>query len=245
MYQEMKSNTYFTEEEKSLIENEASSSFNDNPNVMLIDGCPFVMQGIEALLNVLPVSLNVDNLSVRDRDCDSILLDSNVDVVISGLFGAGGNLLNGFISLDKLKKLNPKVKVIIVTQTKNKSVLEFLVNMGVDALVSCDDSLEEMKRVMMHVLQNKEMRVCSQKIRVQLPHLGEHMITSLSHLTGNEIKVISAILKGHNLTKIGQLATRSVKTMSHYKRSAMRKLRVKSDAKMLQSIQILAGQSIG
>lgn len=244
MFQEMKNYTHFTEEEHTLFERENSASFNYSQKIVLTDGCPFVMQGIEALLNTLPVPLNVDNLSVREPGCDSTFLGKNVDVVISGLFGAESNILGGFISLNRMKRLNPKARVIVVTQTKNKRVLDFLVNMGMDALISCDDSLDEMKRIMMYTLQNKGKRVCSQRIRVKLPHLGENVITKLSPLTGREIKVINAILKGYGLQRIGQLFARSEKTISHYKRSAMRKLRVNSNAKMLQSIQILAGQRI-
>lgn len=241
MYQEMNVNTHFNEGENFFIER----AFNYRQKIVLVDGCPLVMQGIEALLNTLCVPLSVDNLSARDRDCNSVLLDNHIDMVISGLFGTEGSILNGFISLDKLKKRNPEVKVVVVTQTKNKSVLGFLVNMGMDALISCDDSLEEIIRIITDTLQNKGKRLCSQKIRAQLPHLGEHAITSPSPLTGREITVINAFLAGNDLQRISRLATRSAKTMSYYKRSAMRKLRVNSNAKMLQSIKILAGQSIG
>lgn len=241
MLQEMKNYTHFTEGACALFERKSASSSNYSQKIGLIDGCPFVMQGIEALLNTLPVSLSVNNLSLRDHGCDSIFLDNNFDVVISGLFGAKSNILNGFISLDKIKRLNPDVRVIVVTQTKNKRLLDFLVNMGADALISCDDSLDEMKRVMMCTLQNKGKRVCSQMIKVQLPRSRDKTITNISPLTVREIKVINAILNGYDLNRISQLAARSVKTISHYKRSAMRKLRVNSNAKMLHSIQIPGG----
>lgn len=243
-HQKIKSNINFTEEEHFLSVGKAFSSLNYSQEIMLVNGCPLVMQGVEVLLSMLPVSLSVNNLSVPDHNYDSIILNTHIDVVISGLFGDKGNSLNGFITLRKIKMLNPKVKVIIVTRTKNKRVLSFLVNMGMDAIISCDDSLDEIKRIMMYTLQNNEKRVCSQRIKGQLPHLRENFTCNLSFLTHHELMIINDLLKGYNLKKISEEASRSVKTISHYKRSAMRKLGARSDAKMLQSIQILAGQRI-
>lgn len=57
-----------------------------------------------------------------------------------------------------------------------------------------------------------------------------------STLTTKEKEVISLLLAGHDVTSIGRLKKRSVKTVSAQKRSAYKKLGVKSDISLFPGL---------
>ncbi|OMQ23680.1 LuxR C-terminal-related transcriptional regulator [Serratia oryzae] len=236
---------FFIEKESVLFEKQKTMSLRTNTRVVLIDGCSLVMQGIEKLLNTLPFSLNIDNHSQNNNELKPVFTGRKIDVVISGLFGTQNDILNGLDLLNKVKELHPNVKIIVITQIKNTRILNFLANMGVDGLISCDESLDEMKDILTRVLQRKEKRIFSSTIKSQIPCLEYNTAINVSRLSCHEIRVVGAFLKGRSLHEISTFTSRSLKTVSHYKRSAMRKLGVQSDAMLLQYIEIIVGQRVG
>ncbi|CNH00044.1 transcriptional regulator RcsB [Yersinia thracica] len=117
-----------------------------------------------------------------------------------------------------IKKAIPTVKVFVYTGEKNSILIKLLFDIGVNAIVSRNESASQLADFVHDAMQGEF--VYSHLYIVSL------IRDNLKMLTDRELDVLIELYNGLSLTLISKMFHKSIKTISNNKRSAMKKLGV-------------------
>lgn len=200
------------------------------PRVMLADDHPIMLCALQSTLlegKRVTVDLAVHGAAAlldeaKKRNCDIIVTDYSMPSTEHD---------DGWTMLERLRRVQPRAKIIVNTAYDNPGLLLGLDRLGMDGILSKRDATSEMNQAVAQLLRGKTYR--STRVRELLSTTEDvPAFAGLSSLSRREMAVTGLVLAGYSVTNIATLLSRSIQTVSSHKCSAKQKLDVASDSEL-------------
>lgn len=190
---------------------------------MLVEDFQTVRDGIRLFLDSeadMEIVSEVDNgaeaiAKFREVDPDIIVMDISMPE------------LNGLKATQRIKKITPDIKIIILTRHKETAYLQQLINAGVSGYVLKQSSSTELVRAIRAVSNGNSYidpaltdKVFGSYVRRSILLRGELK----AELTDRESEVLRQIAWGYSNKEIAHSLDLSVKTIEAHKANAMKKM---------------------
>jgi two-component system capsular synthesis response regulator RcsB len=203
--------------------------------IIVADDHAVVREGIRIWLErdsrVKVVATAVDTESLADR-IDSV----PCEVVISDIGMRGINGENNAIAfLRRFLRQAQRPRVIIVTMIAQPQMLTGLLELGVDGLVDKRDCMEALNQAVIEVIDGG--RFVSKRAGALLGNELVNVTGRAGVLSAREWEVFQLYASGLSLIGIAQRLERSVKTIGTQRRSAMRKLGLRSETELIDYLR--------
>ncbi|MCO7641100.1 response regulator transcription factor [Pseudomonas sp. S 311-6] len=158
------------------------------------------------------------------------------EIIVTDFYLGNSNGPEGLQLIEGLRRNWPSARIVLFTALSNPSVLRRVIRMGVQAVVSKRDSVEELREALQY------------RRRLQGPYLSSSLQNIASEaifgdcrhdaaLTRREIEVLRFVGAGVRLVHIASRLGVSVSTIATHKANIMRKLGVDSDLVLAQYAQ--------
>lgn len=196
--------------------------------VLLVDDHDLVRQGIRRILDDAPgikvigeASSGEEALKFSRKYCPNVVL---MDVKMPGI--------GGYEATRKLIRLNPDLKVLVVTICTNDLYPSRLLQVGAVGYMTKDSSTDEMIQAIRAV--NAGQRYISPHIasRLAFKHVHDIDETAFESLSERELQVTLMITMAMPVQEIANRLCLSPKTINSYRYRIFEKLKVKNDVEL-------------
>ena len=198
--------------------------------LLLVDDHPLVLESVSKLLE--PHFAIVGTVQ-NPPEIISRALEVHPDVILLDACMPG---LSGFAATRELKKILPRVKVILVTMLTEAISISEAFRVGASGYVLKQSAAEELRLAIETVLANK--RFLSQKIDPEVREALEHEWFRpegySSHLTDRQREILVLLAKGRSTRHIAQDLDISMKTVEFHKANITRKLGVHTTSDLIK-----------
>jgi DNA-binding NarL/FixJ family response regulator len=198
--------------------------------ILLVDDHPLVLESVSKLLE--PHFTIVGTVQSSPEIIGSAL-EQRPDVILLDACMPG---LSGFAATRELKKILPRVKVILVTMLTEAISISEAFRAGASGYVLKQSAAEELRLAIETVLANK--RFLSQKIAPEVREALEHdwfrPEDYSSDLTDRQREVLVLLAKGRSTRHIAQELAISMKTVEFHKANITRKLGVHTTSDLIK-----------
>ncbi len=197
--------------------------------MIIADDHPLVLLALEKIAVVFPdveiVGRAADSTELfavlETRDCDVVMLDLNMP---------GGKYGDGLDVIIRLRSRYPNVALVILTMSSESEILQKAILLGVNAIISKCDHIELIYVAIVTSLTHEI--YIGPNIRGILEN--ERKLVKMENLccrlSRRELEVLTLHASGYSVSEIAKKVSRSVKTISTQKCTAMKKLSLRSDA---------------
>ncbi|QZY92924.1 response regulator transcription factor (plasmid) [Pantoea dispersa] len=222
-------------------------------SVALLDDHDLVLRGLRdlleenALFNVVGTYSSGRELIVRLRDAPADVLVIDYELSPADVDG-----------LDLIKSLTrhyPKVAILVVSAHYNPATVALALRGGAKGFLGKNRPAQEIHRAIITVSRGEVYLETEMRFRLadqqqhgelllsgQLSEARINSALSLSSLTPKEQEVVRCFLSGMTVTEIAEKFSRSLKTVSGQKQSAIRKLGLKADHELFIIKDVLLKQ---
>jgi two-component system, NarL family, invasion response regulator UvrY len=192
-------------EDHNLVRKAITQLFKDDPHIKIIGQAADGNEAIEF---------------VRNNKLDIVLLDFNLPGI------------NGLEVSEKLKRIQPNTKIMILTAGMHNAFIYRLLNTGVRGYLTKDMPKDEMVAAIKSVHKGKT--YISPQIASQIILNKIHQKQSpISALTNRELQIILLIAQNMNIEKIATILHISPKTVCSYRYKIYEKLSVRNDVELI------------
>jgi two-component system capsular synthesis response regulator RcsB len=206
--------------------------------IILADDHPVVLTGLEMVLSHIPTFSIVGKAHNADELIKQ-LQGTPCDLVISDYSMPYADFPDGLALMGYLKRHFAHIPLIVMTMLRNPSLLQALLNIGVDGLFDKRSPLEELKRAIHRVLKGRNYLCPSfaDILQAQASPCAE-ATAPLASLSGRELEVVRLFVQGLSGRQIAAQLNRSEKTISRQKRTAMDKLGLGHDGGLVEFARV-------
>lgn len=202
--------------------------------VFLADNLPLVRIGIRTQLAQANLVLEMAGEAGSCAELQTMLAAARPgDVLITDYTLRDGDAPGGggLRMLTRVRRAHPELRIVVLTEVCNPTVLITLVESGVHALVDkaapCAEFIDAVRKACVG-----RMHVCA-GMRRRLDQLGSKTTDAGSRISSREAEVVRLFAQGMTVSEIARLLSRSVKTISRQKSDAMRKLGIENHAQLV------------
>ena len=203
--------------------------------VFILDDHPLVADGFAKIINSTD-NFSVSKCSANPSDLFEYLSKSQVDLVILDINLGKNN--NGLTLVPKLKKLNPVIKILILTMHKEFVFIKKARDYLVDGYLTKDISSEELITSLEKIFSGSSIFPEVDNDIQDNMFLDSH--TLLKNLTNKELKVLKFILDGYSVESISETMFLSPKTIANYQTSIRQKFDVKNNVQLMNKLNALS-----
>ena len=204
--------------------------FTNTIKLLLVDDHPLVLESVSKLLE--PHFTIVGKVQ-SSPELISRALELHPDVILLDACMPG---LSGFAATRELRKILPRVKVILVTMLTEAISISEAFRAGASGYVLKQSAAEELRLAIETVLANK--RFLSQKIAPEVREALEHdwfrPEDYSSDLTDRQREVLVLLAKGRSTRHIAQELAISMKTVEFHKANITRKVGVHTTSDLIK-----------
>ena len=198
--------------------------------ILLVDDHPLVLESVSKLLEP---HFTIVGTVQNSPEIIGSALEQRPDVILLDACMPG---LSGFAATRELKKILPRVKVILVTMLTEAISISEAFRAGASGYVLKQSAAEELRLAIETVLANK--RFLSQKITPEVREALEHdwfrPEDYSSDLTDRQREVLVLLAKGRSTRHIAQELAISMKTVEFHKANITRKLGVHTTSDLIK-----------
>ncbi|RQS11387.1 DNA-binding response regulator [Burkholderia sp. Bp9002] len=199
--------------------------------IAIADDHPVVLELLDRLLQCTP-PFRVVHSCRSGAALIAALMQAPVDIaVVDYSMSRGERPLDGLPLLRKLRSVAPRTRRVMFTVQSNPSVLAAALRLGVAAIVSKEDPVDEIVRACRR-LDASGTCYLSPTARAMFAH-GDAPGRE-SALTARELDVVRLFASGHTLQEIAKRLGRSISTVSTQKHTAMRKLQADTNIHLIR-----------
>ena len=202
--------------------------------IILADDHPVVLTGIEMLLSgpafsIIAKAQNADELihHLERTPCDLVISDYSMPY---------GHFPDGLALMSYLKRHFAESPLIVITMLRNPSLLQALLNTGVNGLFDKRSPLSGLKRAVLNAINGRQY-LCPAFARILEAHSVGTGGPSIS-LSEREVEVVRLFVQGLSGRQIAAQLNRSEKTISRQKRTAMDKLGLGHDGGLVEFARV-------
>lgn len=203
--------------------------------VIVADDHPIVRMAMKQLLESLP-NATVAAAVASGHALLQALEQSGTDLIVTDYAMQQASPDEDWLRLlARLRRLYPSIPVVVFTMVTNGAILHQLCRLGAAGVVGKGEDIAILGQVCQRVLAGDRPPILSPDIAARLAAAAGEPAAAASAptLTAKEIEVVRLFASGSSLTDIAQQLNRSLTTVATQKRSAMRKLRVESNADLV------------
>lgn len=199
--------------------------------VLLADDHPIVLMGVREIIERDP-RFKVVGEAVSSSELIDKIAQLRPDVIITDYNMPGDDQYgDGTRLVEYLRRHFPEPRVLILTVISSPQVLSWLYELGISGVISKSAGLEQ-------ILVALDAFYREGHYQHHTPDGGssdevDGLAQRLSQLTVKEFEVLRLFATGVSLGEVAQSLSRSIKTVSTLKISAMRKLNVDNDQALL------------
>lgn len=136
-----------------------------------------------------------------------------------------------------LRRNFPDLPIVVLTMLENAALLKRLSDLGVESVVNKSDDLSHIGLAVQHVSRKMEYMSPSVKASLDTLRMNAGGKTSEVILSRRELEVVRLFVSGMTIKEISEQLSRSIKTISTQKNTAMRKLGLERDSELFQYAQ--------
>ncbi|MEH0887399.1 response regulator transcription factor [Enterobacter sp. UNJFSC 003] len=212
--------------------------------ITVLDEQPIVCRGIQSILTGKE-GLELIGLFGNRHDLIAILRSREVDLLVLD-YQLGGEEIDGLYLIKYLRAQFPRLKILIYSSIASPAILQLVMHAGVRGYVSKNEDTEMVvhairqvgggKTFITHEMQRQldRFREADAKSENELWHEGANISVLKRDLSPRETEVIRCYLAGMTLMQIAAKYSRSRKTISCQKQTALRKLGLRSDLELFK-----------
>ena len=199
--------------------------------VLLADDHPIVLMGVREIIERDP-RFKVVGEAMNSSELIDKIAQLHPDVIITDYNMPGDEQYgDGTRLVEYLRRHFPEPRVLILTVISNPQVLTWLYELGISGVISKSAGLEQILVALDAFYREGHYPQAAQD---EAPGDDADGISQrLSQLTVKEFEVLRLFATGVSLGEVAQSLSRSIKTVSTLKISAMRKLNVDNDQALL------------
>jgi two-component system capsular synthesis response regulator RcsB len=209
----------------------------DPIRVIVADDHPVILFGAEQALLRFP-GIEVVARAHQSTELIHVLQTVACDVLVTDLAMPGGQFGDGLPLIGYLRRNFPALPIVVLTMLENAALLKRLIDLGVTSIVNKADDLSHIGLAVQHV--SRSLDYTSPSVRAALDQLrlnstgrgGEEVV-----LSRRELEVVRLFVSGLTIKEISEQLSRSIKTISTQKNSAMRKLGLDRDSELFHYAQ--------
>lgn len=199
-------------------------------SVFLADDHPIVRTSIRKEIEKIPGFTIVGEASTAD-ELIAFMETESCDLLVTDFNMPGTRNEDGLSMLDAVTQLKPDLSILVLTMLTNSGLLRAIHDRGVAGLVSKSDHLSEIATALQSIVAGQDY-VSVNVRRLVYNQKGHAMKSPLTMLTEREAEVLRLFVSGRTISEIAAQRSRSVKTVSHQKISAMGKLGLRNDPEL-------------
>ncbi|MCP3710629.1 response regulator [Paraburkholderia sp. CNPSo 3274] len=204
--------------------------------VVVADDHPVILFGAEHALLSFP-GIQVVGRARQSTELVKALQTVPCDVLVTDLAMPGGQYGDGLPLIGYLRRNFPNVPIVVLTMLENAALLKRLRELGVIAVVHKSDDLSHIGLAVQHVSRNLEYMSPQVKIALDQLRINSGGKTDEVILSKRELEVVRLFVSGMTIKEISEKLSRSIKTISTQKNTAMRKLGLERDSELFQYAQ--------
>ena len=171
------------------------------------------------------------------------LSESHCDVLVCDYSFENDSEPDGLLLLEKVRRLYPGVKIILLTAHDDLVIVQRALKVGVSGFLSKSSNDASVISSVIARVYGGEKYLDPLTSKVMLQHMISSDISSptllTSQLTARELEVVRMFSRGMSVTDIAQHTDRSVKTISTQKKQAMLKLGACNDIELVTAFSKL------
>ena len=199
--------------------------------VLLADDHPIVLMGVREIIERDP-RFKVVGEAMSSSELIDKIADLQPDVIITDYNMPGDDQYgDGTRLVEYLRRHFPAPRVLILTVITNPKILSWLYELGISGVISKSAGLEQIL-VALDAFYREGHYPQAALDGASSEHV-DGISQRLSQLTVKEFEVLRLFATGVSLGEVAQSLSRSIKTVSTLKISAMRKLNVDNDQALL------------
>ena len=209
-------------------------SLGNRIRVGIADDHPVTLSGLNALVrqckNMVVIGLAVGPVSLFE-----MLAKTDCDVAVTDLSMPVNNEVDGLEMIRQIRQRFPTVAVVVLTATKKTSLYHALLTLGVSAILHKGGEIAEIAEAINHACEGQ---IFLGKSSAELMKMRQLITVEdrdpRNSLSPREIEILRFFSRGISAVEISRQLHRSIKTISHHKRSAMEKLQLDSDLQLMR-----------
>ncbi|MDF1655823.1 MAG: UvrY/SirA/GacA family response regulator transcription factor [Coxiellaceae bacterium] len=197
-------------------------------NVMLVDDLDLVRTGIKKMLDEA-AGIKVIGEATSGEEAVKLARSVKPNVVLMDVKMPG---IGGFEATRKLIRMDPDIKVLIVTVCDNDLYPARLLQVGASGYLTKGATMDEMVQAIKAV--HAGQRYISPEIanRLAFKHVSDKDESPFETLSERELQVMLMITKGMKVQEIADKLCLSPKTVNSYRYRIFEKLNVKNDVEL-------------
>lgn len=197
-------------------------------NVLIVDDHDLVRTGIRKILAEIS-GIKVVGEASTGEEAVKLARKFNPHVVLMDVKMPG---IGGFEATRKLLRMDPDLKVLVLTTVNNDLYPARLLQIGAAGYITKGSSMEEMVQAIRAV--HSGQRYISPEIASQLAfrHVNDKEESPFDTLSERELQVMLMITKGTKVQDIAEKLCLSPKTVNSYRYRIFEKLSVKNDVEL-------------
>ena len=218
-------------------------------NIMVVDDMPEIVNYFKENLNREP-DLNVVGTANSGMEAVSVAESCHPDVILMDIQMETNN--SGIIAAEKIHKLLPDAKIIIVTIHEDDELLFYAYSVGVMDYIIKTDSIDRVLSSVRNVYSNDLMLrpEIANKIRDEFNSLrmqNQSLLFAfhiLSELTNSEFDVLKAVYEGCSYKQIAQMRYVSQATIKSQVNSILKKFSKKRMSDVIAMLHLVSFDNI-
>ncbi|MNJ17530.1 Transcriptional regulatory protein RcsB [compost metagenome] len=206
--------------------------FMEKLKVIIADDHPIVLLGVRELVERDPRFCVVGE-AVCSKGLIELLEQQTVDIVITDYnMPADSPYGDGLKLVDYLKRNYPRVQILILTMISNHLILTRLQELGVVGVIQKSQLHTEIELALNAIARQGSYRSL-EPAKTSVIESTTAIDERMASLSPKEFEILRLFVAGKSVGDIARSQSRSAKTISAQKVSAMRKLEVSSDQDLL------------
>lgn len=202
--------------------------------IVIADDHPVALSGVKTLIEQC-ANMVVTGVAASPRGVFHQLDKGECDVLLTDFSMPVANEVDGIEMIRQIRLQFPTIAVVVLTAMRKTPLYTTLLDLGVRAIVNKDSDSREIAKAINQAFNgliflgksSAELMKMSQFVTVDDMH-NKH------HLSARETEVLHFFSRGVSADGIARILHRSIKTISHHKRSAMEKLNLETDLQLMR-----------
>jgi two-component system, NarL family, nitrate/nitrite response regulator NarL len=200
--------------------------------IIIADDHRIVLDGLKALFDDVPDMECIATAGDGKRALD-LCQNMTPDIVLMDI---DMPVMNGIEATRQLKKDNPTIKVITLTQHSEKGMIQRLMECGSDGYLLKNIDQEELVMAIRKVINGK--KYFSSEVAASLlssgPSLGGDGVEAAAQMSARETEILKLVASGLSSKEIGEKLFISPRTVDTHRNNLMQKLDIHNIAGLIR-----------
>ncbi|MGS0742368.1 response regulator [Glaciimonas sp. GG7] len=202
--------------------------------VVIADDHPVTLSGVKALVEQCS-NMIVSGLALSPNSLFETLGKCECDVLVTDFSMPIENQVDGLEMIRQIRIQFPAIAVVVLTAMKKAPLYSALLALGVRGIVSKDSGNTEITKAIIQAFNGVIFLArSSAELMKMRQFVTAEDIDNKPSLSAREIEILRCLSRGASASEISKLLHRSIKTISHHKRSAMEKLKLETDLQLMR-----------